>query len=469
MAAVGLQMQMADAPILVIDDDRDIRRVVGRAVEKFGKKVMEAGDLSTARTLLDQFEFSLLFIDKCLPDGDGVEFSRELLSRNFQVPCVIITGAGNSQEAINSLENGVQGYLPKPCSLERIRDFVSRLVPSCSDDVAEGERFGVAASSKENSEQQTGTRIIGESAVMIDVSSEIHKLAKMNRIALLTGPTGVGKEVVARKIHELSDRASNKFVPVNCGAIPQELIESELFGHQRGSFTDAKKDRVGLFQEASGGTIFLDEITETSPAFQVKLLRVLQEGSIRKLGSNQEVLLDVRVIAASNRNLKDEVKAGRFREDLYFRLKGSEIFLPPLKDRREDILPLARYFAQVSAERTNRTVVFSKGVAAALQTYSWPGNVRELKTVVDHAVESCKGIILMSDLSLDLRVALGQIVRAGEKIIERVEDIIPHRVMSDRYVAQALALCGGNQAEACRRLGVDRKFFTRRRSREAAS
>ncbi|MGH9907082.1 MAG: sigma-54 interaction domain-containing protein, partial [Pyrinomonadaceae bacterium] len=312
-------------------------------------------------------------------------------------------------------------------------------------------------------EEESGVRLIGNSSVMIRVALEIGEIAKMTRPVLITGKSGTGKEVVAMRIHEMSSRAGGKFVAVNCGAMPQELIESTLFGHMRGAFTGAITDRKGVFEEADGGTIFLDEITETTAAFQVKLLRVLQEHRITRVGSNQEIKLDVRVIASSNRNVVDEVAAGRFREDLYFRLKGSEIFLPPLKDRREDVMPLSVHFAIMTARKTGRKVAFSTAVMAALKAYDWPGNVRELESVIDSAVQRCNGIVLLSDLPRDLKAIVVDLneneVPVVGALVGNTEEMQTLEEVEDAHMQRVLRHCNGNKTQAAKVLGLDRSAF----------
>jgi DNA-binding NtrC family response regulator len=292
---------------------------------------------------------------------------------------------------------------------------------------------------------------------MINVTLEVRKIAKMTSSVLVTGPSGSGKEVIARKIHQGSERSKEPFVPVNCGAIAEELIESELFGHERGSFTGAISDRKGFFEEADGGTIFLDEITETSPAFQVKLLRVLQEHRITRVGSSQEMELEVRVIASSNRDLSQAVAAGDFREDLYYRLNRSEICLPALKDRREDIEPLAFHFAHATVRKTGRPVVFSKGAMMALHSYNWPGNVRELQSVVDSAVQGCNRMVLIGDLPKALRVGPGDLKSDEASVVGGSSPLLTLAEASDAYCLEVLKRCGGNQTRAAEILAVDRK------------
>jgi DNA-binding NtrC family response regulator len=465
VAAVGQELKRSHPPILVVDDDPDVRKFFERLVGGLPPlELLQAEDLAGARRCLDDSNVSVAFIDKCLPDGDGVEFCRELLGRFENLPVYVITGTGSTSDALSAIEDGVTDYIPKPFSVQTIRDKIRRHLPVSKEDEAVGKSMGGATIDRE-----THVHLIGNSSEMIEVGVLVQRLAKMDIPVVLQGGSGVGKEVVARKIHELSARAAQKFIGVNCGAIPKDLIESELFGHEKGAFTDAKGQRVGLFEEANGGTIFLDEISETTLDFQVKLLRVLQEGKVRRVGANREIDLDVRVLAASNRKLTEEIAEGRFREDLYFRLKGSEIYLPSLKDRRKDIMPLAEHFGNKVAQRMGRVVSFSKGVVDALEEHLWPGNVRELERVIERAVQSCNGTVLMSDLPSDLRVAVGDMAPQRSPLVTRLKDVIPLWELTDRYAGDVLALCEDNKAVASKILRVDRKWWYRWSERQASA
>lgn len=386
------------------------------------------------------------------------------MDRQPGLAVVIITGQGSTDNANVAIAGGAFGYIPKPCQIAEIRDALLRKYPTLSDAFHDGSAIGpVIDGLSADEEEESGVKLIGNSSVMIRVAIEIGEIAKMTRPVFITGKSGTGKEVVARKIHEMSSRAGRKFVAVNCGAMPQDLIESTLFGHVKGSFSGAIADRKGVFEEADGGTIFLDEITETTAAFQVKLLRVLQEHRITRVGSNQEIKLDVRVIASSNRNVVDEVAAGHFREDLYFRLKGSEIFLPPLRDRREDVMPLAFHFAGITARKTRRKVAFSTAVMAALGAYDWPGNVRELQSAIDSAVQRCNGIVLLSDLPRDLRAIGGDLneneVEVVGALVGNTEEMQTMEEVEDAHMQRVLRHCNGNKTQAARMLGLDRSAF----------
>jgi DNA-binding NtrC family response regulator len=294
---------------------------------------------------------------------------------------------------------------------------------------------------------------------------QVGRVAGTNLPVLLTGESGTGKEVVASALHRRSARGEQPFVAVNCGAIPAELIESELFGHMKGSFTGADRDRRGLWEEADGGTVFLDEITETTPAFQVKLLRALQEGEIRRVGSNRTQQVDVRVVAASNRDVEGEVKAGRFRQDLFYRLNAVSIVLPPLRERREDILPLAKSFAE-QVYSLNPAVNFAPEALALLERYTWPGNIRELENAVVRAAAMCDGTIRVQDLPERVRDFRQDATAAIESTEEKEPAIDPQEWQSlaeveGRYVARVLEHTRGNKQAAARLLGVDRKTVER--------
>ena len=448
-------------PVLIVDDDGDVRSAISRALRKFKIKVVESETLVEARSRFDSGErFSFVYLDRCFPDGDGVDFMREILDMCPNLAVCIITANGTGTNAREAIQDGAFDYLPKPCYVSEIRDVIERKYPRLSDSFRSGELAGPIIDGSKG-EDECGVTLIAHSPPMIRLTKEILQIAKMTRCVLVSGASGSGKEVIARKIHEMSSRADRKFVAINCGAIPFELIESMLFGHVKGAFTGAVLDHRGVFEEANGGTVFLDEVTETREAFQVKLLRVLQEQRITRVGSNQEIVLNVRVIASSNRNVLEAVASGAFREDLYFRLKGSEIFVPPLKDRRVDIEPLAHHFAKLTVRETGKSVAFSLRAMEALQNYDWPGNVRELQSVVDSAVQRCNGIVLVSDLPRELRVNQGDL-RANE--IATVGTSAPKRsleVVTNDYCLEVLNWCGGNKTQAAEILRINRITLVR--------
>lgn len=351
-------------------------------------------------------------------------------------------------------------------------------MPSCDEDDDPGYSAscpdtGAVPCLDDNSEDcnDTDVNLVGTSKGFREVMSLVSRVAATSLPVLLTGESGTGKEIVASSLHRRSNRSDKPFVPVNCGAIPAELIESELFGHIRGSFTGAERDRRGLWEAADGGTVFLDEITETNKSFQVKLLRVLQEGELRRVGSNVTQRVDVRVIAASNRDVEEEVRAGRFREDLFYRLNAVSIVLPPLRERKEDILPLATKFAR-RAFSSDSKPRFSPGTVTLLEAYPWPGNIRELENAVLRAATLSRGMICEHDLPERVR-NYNVIFEPEERSFE--SDILPlarkdewpsRAEIEARYVQLVLNHTAGNKQAAARLLEVDRKTLDRMLKRQ---
>jgi len=444
---------------LVIDDDAQVRGFVSSVLQDEGWQVTEADSAETAFDLLRDQKWSTVFCDVVLGGADGFSVLRRFKDELPLTKVVLMTGHGTAAGALDATAFGAFDYLLKPFGVEELKSLSKSLA----------ERLAKAPHQRLLSRKRAGSYesdidLVGRSGVFIAVMKQVGRVATTALPVLLTGESGTGKEVVASALHQRSQRSQKSFVAVNCGAIPSELIESELFGHVRGSFTGADRDRRGLWEEADGGTVFLDEITETTPAFQVKLLRALQEGEIRRVGSNQTQKLDVRVIAASNRDVEGEVKAGRFRQDLFYRLNAVSIVLPPLRERREDILPLTRYFAE-RVYSLNSSVSFSLEALALFETYPWPGNIRELENAVVRAAAMCDGTIRAQDLPeriRDYRVA----VTDGDQLTEPMagdpeEQWVPLAEIEGRYVARVLQHTRGNKQAAARVLSVDRKTLDR--------
>src|SRR5918912_1101234 len=329
---------------LVVDDEALIRANVAEVLRAEGWAVREAASAEEALALLDAGAWALVFCDVRLGDGgqDGFDVLRRFNEAQPEAQIVLMTGHGSAIGALDAVSSGAYEYLLKPFDIDDVR-AIARSVRAGRERRAAPPTAGELPPIHTHS---SDLELVGRSAAFVEVMKLVGRVAPKNMPVLVTGESGTGKEVVARAVHQRSPRAAETFVAVNCGAIPSELIESELFGHTKGAFTGAHVDRRGLWEEADGGTIFLDEITETTPAFQVKLLRALQEGEIRRVGSNQTVHVDVRVIAATNRDVERETQEGRFRQDLLYRLNAVTIHLPPLRERREDIQPLARRFAE---------------------------------------------------------------------------------------------------------------------------
>lgn len=465
-AAVESDGGTRSAPLyaLVVDDDPQVRRVIAGAGDGEGWEVAQAESLDAARRMIGAREFALIFLDKCLHDGDGITFFSQLRERGVRAAVVIITGQGSLHEAIQTLTGGAMGYLAKPFTVADVVEQLRR-----ADALARPPAPGEVITPTEYQEHG----LVGRSATMTKVVSTIHRIAPTNASVFITGPTGTGKELVAREVHRLSRRAQKPFVTLNCGAVSPHLVESELFGHVKGAFTGADRDRVGLLEEAGGGTIFFDEITEPVQLFQVKLLRALQERKIRRVGSNRQIDLDVRVIAATNRDIKSEVEAGRFRADLFYRLNQCLLHIPPLKERPEDIMPLVSHFIARESARLGRRVSCPVSLIKLLEEYEWPGNVRELEGAVVTAAEVCRtdansgGVIQFSDLPDEIRAALGD--DAGKDLgvlIGRAESEQTLADVERGHIERALRETRGNQTQAAKLLGIPRRTLVRKLSEQ---
>jgi len=445
---------------LVIDDDPQVRGFVSQVLQDEGWQVSQADSAEAAFELLHEGEWATVFCDVVLGGADGFSVLKRFKDELPKTKVVLMTGHGSAAGALDATAFGAYDYLLKPFGFEALQSLSQALALEAA--AASRQRQGPR---KRGGARESDIALVGRSSVFIEVMKQVGRVAGTSLPVLLTGESGTGKEVVASALHQRSKRADQPFVAVNCGAIPSELIESELFGHMRGSFTGADRDRRGLWEEANGGTVFLDEITETTPAFQVKLLRALQEGEIRRVGSNQNVKLDVRVIAASNRDVEAEVKAGRFREDLFYRLNAVSIVLPPLRDRREDILPLTKCFAE-RVYSLNSSVVFSPEALASFENYPWPGNIRELENAVVRGAAMCDGTIRPQDLPDRIRnysahPTSGTDEHAGGAEAAVVEDWVSLSQIEGRYVARVLEHTRGNKQAAARVLDVDRKTLDR--------
>ncbi len=445
--------------VLVVDDERSIRSFASEVLRDDGWEVDEAESAEQAFTMLPEQEWAAVFCDVVLGGADGFSVLRRFKEESPRTKVVLMTGHGSAAGALDATAFGAYDYLLKPFGVEQLRSLSAAL----------HERSAVRPERRlmdrrKGSAGQSDLHLVGRSEAFIELMKQVGRVAATNLPVLLTGESGTGKEVVASAMHRRSQRADRPFVAVNCGAIPAELIESELFGHVKGSFTGADRDRPGLWEEANGGTIFLDEITETTRAFQVKLLRALQEGEIRRVGCNQIQRVDVRVLAASNCDVEQEVEAGRFRKDLFYRLNAVAIRLPPLRDRHEDILPLATSFAE-RVYSLNPKVRFSAEAVEVLESYPWPGNVRELENAVVRAVAMCDGTIRARDLPERVRnyqhSNLDETDPQTEEISVIEEEWLSLAQTESRYVTRALAHAGYNKAAAARLLEVDRKTLDR--------
>ena len=452
---------------LVIDDEPQVSGFVAQVLESEGWTVSRAGSSAQAFEMLSGQKWLLVFCDVMLGGANGYDVLRRFVEERSDARFVLMTGHGSAAGALDATAFGAYDYLVKPFGVDEVLNI--------SQTVVEQHR---RRSANENSQIEAADSgyasdvpLIGRSPKFVESLKMVGRVAATNLPVLISGESGTGKEVVAQAIHRRSRRAKNAFIAVNCGAIPVELIESELFGHARGSFTGAERERVGLWEKADGGTILLDEITETSPLFQVKLLRALQQGEIRRVGSNDSKKVDVRVIAATNRDIEAEVRAGNFRQDLMYRLNAVTIELPPLRERLEDIPLLAEHFAKNVRPTGAPPVGFSAAALDILKKYRWQGNIRELENAVLHAASLSDDVIYPEHLpprllNFNEKSSVSESAATGSKTEKKRLTLAE---METAYAAEVLAETGGNKQSAARILNIDRKTLTRIISRNAES
>jgi len=435
--------------VLVVDDEPGMVSFLHRSLALRCGWVATAGSVEEAAELLNRRHFDLIVLDIALPGRSGVEWLHQLRDQGFGGDVVLMTAYADLETAIDALRAGASDFLLKPFSVAQMLNAVKRCFERSS---LRRENFVLRRELEQRDDSVEG--MVGKSAVIRDVCARIKRIAPTPSTVLIHGESGTGKELAARALHRMSPRADGPFVPINCAAIAEELIESELFGHVKGAFTGAAAGREGLFYYARGGTLFLDEISELPLPLQAKLLRVLEERKVRPVGSEQEVPVDVRVVAATNRNLVDEVAAGRFRRDLYYRLQVVEVVLPPLRERIEDLPDLVDYFiGQLAARLGVAELPHDEAALARLVRYSWPGNVRELKNLIE------RSLILgyYADDFVPDEVAVSPAPSfssaADEESLAAIER---------RHILGVLETCKGNKSEAARRLGVSRKTLERK-------
>jgi DNA-binding NtrC family response regulator len=450
---------MAAAQLLLVEDDNAMREMLESLFRQEGYVVSEAASASAALDLARETDFDVVLSDIKMPGKSGLELVGELRELRPDTPVVLMTAFGSIDTAVDAMRAGAFGYTTKPFQPEEVIRTVKRALDRRAVEDANRKLRDVAASFKE---------LIGDSPSMRNVFSIIRRAAHVDASVLITGESGTGKEVVARTLHHHGRRAQKSFLPINCTAIPEGLLESELFGHVRGAFTGAIATKRGLFERADGGTLFLDEIGDMGAGLQAKLLRVLQDHEVRPVGSTQAVKVDVRVIAATNRNLDVEMEAGRFREDLYYRLNVIPIHLPPLRERPEDVPSLVEAFVRKhSGDRARR---FSRDAIARLQSQVWRGNARELENVVERTLAlSDADLLNVSDLPLDSisdePIADPRDPNSGglvQALADAARNGLTLRALEDLYIEQMLAVTGGKKGEAARMLGIDRKTLYRR-------
>lgn len=438
---------------LVIDDEFRVRELVSDVLRNEGWNVTQSASAEDAFEHVNEALWSAVFCDVVLGGANGFSVLRQFKEKMPEAKVVLMTGHGPAADALDATAFGVYDYLLKPFGPEELQSLSRALREQLA------ERPQRSSPLRRTAAYHPDIDLVGRSQAFIEVMKQVGRVANTNVPVFLTGESGTGKELVASAIHHHSGRSNHPFVVVNCGAISAGMIEVELFGHVNGSFTGADRERRGLLEEADGSTVFLDEITATNLSFQVKLLRALQTGEIRRVGSSQTEKVNVRVIAASSRNVEHEVSAGRFRNDLFNRLNAVSIVLPPLRERREDIPPLAQTFAD-RVYSLSPSVKFSSEALELLERYSWPGNIRELENTIVRAVAMCDGTIRVKDLpesvrnySLNPQPAPARDPANG--------DWVTLSEIEGRYVTRVLEHTGGNKQAAARVLDVDRKTLDR--------
>ncbi len=439
--------------VLIVDDDPGMCTMLQTRLTVRGFSVTTRSAASDAIDAVKQEPVDVVVTDVTMKNMNGVELCQRLLEFRPHLPVILITAFGSMDTAIQAIRAGAYDFLPKPFEIDQLVLAIERgaTLALLRDEVQHLRRMVAPTAFGD---------LVGSSPSMRELYSKLAKIADNDAAVLLTGESGTGKELVARAIHAASPRASGPFVAINCAAMPAHLLESELFGHAKGAFTDAKTAKLGLFQTASGGTIFLDEIGELPLETQPKLLRVLQERTLRPVGANAEVAFDARVITATNRDLEQMIEEQRFREDLYFRINVLTIALPPLRTRGGDILLLARHFLERIAARSGKRVPgISAETAQRLMTYPWPGNVRELENCIEYAVALATfDEISVSDLPDKVRAYRPtQIVLSSSD----PEQLVTLEELERRYVLRVLENVGGNKAAAARVLGIERRTLYR--------
>lgn len=437
-----------DKKILIIDDEKNILKSLDMILSGEGFTVYKAENLQDAERQIANEDILMFLVDVMLPDGDGIEFIKRIRSQKPNAVIVMISGHASIKMAIEATRNGADDFLEKPLSKEKLlitlNNFVKRL--------ALEEKYANLEKAK------MGINLIGQSAAMAEVLKTVEKIAPTNSKILITGESGTGKEIIAGLIHYKSQRKDKPYIKINCAAIPEELIEAELFGVDKGAYTGATEKRDGKFLQANGGSLFLDEIGDMSLKTQTKILRVLQDGEFEPVGGNGAIKTDVRILAATNKDLRKMVKEGGFREDLYFRLHVVPVHLPPLRERGEDIIVLADYFLQMFSRENNRaSLMMSDAVTQKLKAYNWPGNIRELKNLIER-------LVIMTDAqTIELNHLPPEFLnpqfeaKASFKNKQSLRDVRDKTELD--YIKYCLDSVDGNMAKTAELLQVDRTYL----------
>ncbi len=442
----------AQKNVLIVDDELNAVKVLSAILKGEGYSVFESLNVENAVGIIHTEDIDAIITDLKMPIKDGFQFFEYVSEHHPNIPVMFLTAFGTVESAVNAMTCGAYYYFIKPPDYQKLKIVLARAIEQ------RWLKREFENIKKRLSKENNPCHIIGNTPSIIKILRTIEAFKDTESSILIHGETGTGKEIIARTLHYNSKRYDKPFVTVNCAAIPRELMESELFGYERGAFTGAVASRVGKFEEASDGTIFLDEIGELELPLQAKLLRVLQEREIERIGNNKKIKVNFRLISSTNRDLKREIKAGNFREDLFYRINVVQIDVPPLKERREDISLLTSRFVHEFCLREKKMITLSDEVMKIFQNYSWPGNVRQLKNVIERAVILARGAkITINELSEDFHFYHEQERPAGS-----ASPIKPLKLLELQAIVDALHECNGNKSKAARRLGISRKSFYKR-------
>ena len=435
--------------ILIVDDEMILRESLAAWLERDGYNVISVANGEDALDLIFNQSFDIVFLDIKLEGMDGIEVLSRIKEMDPEISVVMITAYGSITTAVEAMKKGASDYLLKPFEPDELSMLIERIIQSKATEL---ENIYLKETIKEKAKFD---KLIGQSSKMQEVFELIKRVAPIESTVLITGETGTGKELVARAIHSHSKRKEGPFVAINCGAIPEQLMESEIFGHEKGAFTDAKEQRKGKLELACGGTIFLDEVGELTLKMQVNLLRVLEEKSFYRVGGTKPIALDARVLAATNRDLKKGIEQGWFREDLYYRLNVFSISLPPLRERKEDIPLLAKHFLMEFSKETNKHVEkICRQAMDLMMLYDWPGNVRELKNAIERAVVICQGKVIQPE---DLPISTRMVETKNQKEKLSLEgQTLPLRELEKKYILNILDKTNWNISLSAKILGIDR-------------
>jgi DNA-binding NtrC family response regulator len=442
---------VSEVTLLLVDDEESFRRLIGKELQRAGYEVDSAGTLQEARDALAKRFFNLVVLDVRLPDGSGLDLLPEIKDASPTTEVVMLTAYGTVEEAVRAIsELGAHSFLTKPCKLGELEAVLRKAVQKQTLERSN------SALQRDVDRLQPSDTFVGNSPQIRELLELVNRVAETDSTVLIRGESGVGKELIARAVHRMSRRARQPIVVVDCASLHENLLQSELFGHEKGAYTGAVRLKHGLFEVADRGTIFLDEIAEISPALQVKLLRVLETGTFRRVGGTTDIKVDVRVIAATNRSLETMMKEGAFREDLYYRLNVFSLHIPPLRERREDIRHLVEHFIRNSPIVPKRRLRVSEEAMDVLKRYNWPGNVRELENVIERALILCDGeVILPEHLPMGVRLAPTFREEESDRLATLGE-------VERRYIQRVLKECKGHRQKAAVILGISERNLYRK-------